>query len=74
MITLYYGGELMKQYVFSFRTDGSKQRVWDEVIFANGMMEAFSKAKQAVMKYSKENNGNVHVAYVGVRYSNTDIA
>ena len=62
----------MKQYLFSFKTEGKQKRVWNEVIFASGMMEAFSKAKEAVMKYSKEYNSHVEVAYVGVRYSNTD--
>jgi len=62
----------MKQYLFSFKTEGKQKRVWNEVVFANGMMEAFSKVKQAAVRYSKEYNGDVHVAYVGVRYSNTD--
>jgi|GEM_PF-776640 len=64
----------MKQYVFSFYTEQGKTFAWEETILASGMMEAFSKARQMLLKYKQEKGGPVRVRYKGVRYRHTDIA
>ncbi|ANB60130.1 hypothetical protein [Anoxybacteroides amylolyticum] len=62
----------MKHYVFSFYTD--QKMVREEAILANGMMDAFLKAKKAMKAYKKELGVPIRVQYKGVRYRNIDIA
>ncbi|MGZ0085721.1 hypothetical protein ACWNXI_09145 [Caldibacillus thermoamylovorans] len=64
----------MKQYVFSFYTVQGKTIVWEEAIPASGMMEAFSKAQQLLIKHKREKGVPIRVNYKGVCYRHTDIA
>jgi len=64
----------LKQYVFSFYTDQTKPMVREEAILADGMMDAFLKAKKIMKAYEKELGIPVRVQYKGVRYRNVDIA
>ncbi|BBW96187.1 MULTISPECIES: hypothetical protein [Geobacillus] len=64
----------MKQYVFSFYTVQGKTIVWEEAITASGMMEAFSKAQQLLIKHKREKGVPIRVKYKGVCYRHTDIA
>jgi hypothetical protein len=64
----------MKQYVFSFYTEQTKPVVWEEAIPAEGMMDAFLKAKRLMKKYKQEKGVPIRVRYKGVRYRHIDIA
>jgi hypothetical protein len=64
----------LKQYVFSFYTEQAKPVVWEETILAEGMMDAFLKAKKLMKKYQQEKGAPVRVQYKGVRYRYIDIA
>ncbi len=64
----------VKQYVFSFYTEQAKPVVWEEAILAEGMMDAFLKAKKLMKKYKQEKGTPVRVQYKGVCYRHIDIA
>lgn len=64
----------LKQYVFSFYTEQTKPVVREEAILADGMMDAFLKAKKLMKTFEKEMGTPIRVQYKGVRYRNIGIA